>query len=229
MDQPSNAADCELAVGGIFMEFRLARTNDRFIKALRLVAITALVGWWTPPGIRAEQGKLIECHWNTLPPLFGKQIVLLLPDGTHLGGEVREVMNDGLHLLIKSSSDPSTHPRGITWIPRAHIHEIEVRKKVRAWKSPEESILARWGMFLGGYLGAVRLGLARESEAGVYTGLIAGGAAGAYAGGKIAGALDPREDVNVIRILRNAVDYSVKSSPDTGPMFGQLSTGSTIP
>jgi hypothetical protein len=211
------------------MEFRMARTNDPFIKALRFVAITALVGWWAPSSIRAEEGKLIECHWNTLPPLFGKQIVLLLPDGTHLGGEVREVMNDGLHLLIKSSSDPLTHPRGITWIPRAHIHEIEVRKKVREWKSPEKSVLSRWGMFLGGYLGAVNLGFRTESNYGVFAGLLGGGAAGAYVGGKIAGVLDPREDVDVIRILRDAVDYSVKSPPDTGPMFGQLSSSSTIP
>ncbi len=170
--------------------------------------------------MQAASGRLIECYWNNMPPLVGKQISLLLPDGTHVGGAVMHVMDDGLRLSIKRSSDPFTHPQGVAWIPSAHIRDIEVRKKVAEWKSPDESELSMMGLVVGAYLGGVYGYSRRESEFGVYSGLILGGAAGTYLGGKLAGAIHPREDVDVIRIIRPASGSASMGKPPAIPDGG---------
>lgn len=208
---------------------QVKRFDGTFTQALRWIGLLGLLAFCAPATMQAETGRLIECHWNSLPPLIGKQIVLLLPDGTHVGGEVREVMNDGLHLAIKSSSDPLTHPRGVTWMPRVHIREIEVRKKVREWKTPDESYLAKWGKIMGGIYGAKYGAFRTESERGLLAGMFAGGAAGAYVGGKISGAINPREDVDVIRVLPDPPGESTGKLHDSGPLFGETATAAKPP
>jgi hypothetical protein len=65
--------------------------------------------------------------WNELGPrITGKKVALVLPDGTHVEGKVRNAEAAGLRIKISKTSDRRALPKGLQLIPRRSISVIRV-------------------------------------------------------------------------------------------------------
>ncbi len=164
----------------------------------QLVAALGAVLWMCPAVTAAGSGPE-AVRWNELGArVGGNKVALVLPDGTHLEGRVREVEPGGLRLRVSKTSDRKVIRKGEQLIPRASVTLLRVT---------EYRKLGRLLTTVGA-LGAAAAIVASQSID-VYEGpmviavpaVIAGGMVGVGVGGYYTGkALDKR--VTEIRIER---------------------------
>ena len=118
----------------------------------------------------AESGP-IELKWRELSfHIQGRDIGLVLPDGTSLNGEVEAVREDALVLNVKSTSAAAAHPKGNAVIPRDSVSMLSVKETRGKWgRKIGVALGSITGATLGGYVAATN---ANSSAAGLSTFLV---------------------------------------------------------
>jgi hypothetical protein len=144
----------------------------------------------------AESGP-IELKWSELSfHIQGRDIQLVLPDGTSMGGMVEAVREDALVLNVKSTSAAATHPKGNAAIPRDTVKMLSLKETSGKWgRAIGVSLGSITGLTLGGYVAATR---ANSPGAGLSTFLVITGA-GTLAGYFLGRSADRR--VKHIRVV----------------------------
>jgi hypothetical protein len=144
----------------------------------------------------AESGP-IELRWSELSlHIQGRDIQLVLPDGTSLNGEVEAVREDALVLNVKNTSAAAAHPKGNAVIPRDSVSLLLLKESRARWgRTIGVSLGSITGATLGGYVAATH---ANSSAAGLST-FLAVTAAGTLAGYFLGKSADRR--VKHIRVV----------------------------
>jgi hypothetical protein len=86
------------------------------------------------PGQMAAKTKELQLRWEDLAPLIvGKQIELLLPDGTFLYGKARGVGDEKL-LIDVEASNATNHPKGQVEVARSLVDKLVLTRKTIRWR-----------------------------------------------------------------------------------------------
>lgn len=105
----------------------------------------------------AAKNNQADVRWNELAPLIvGHHVVIPLPGGVTVQGEVLSVRDDALPLDIRKTTDAQRFPKGQVLIPRTAVSEIWVTEHRGAG-----------GRILGPLIGAL-LGVVAGAEAAVH-------------------------------------------------------------
>lgn len=65
--------------------------------------------------VRGAKPGPVQLQWNELGPrMTNRKIAFVLPDGTHVDGQLG-VESEGLRLNVTKSSNPHAQPKGSTW------------------------------------------------------------------------------------------------------------------
>ena len=81
----------------------------------------------------------VELKWSELSShILGREIELVLPEGSRVKGEVEAIRGDELVLDIRNTSNSKAHPKGNATIPRTSVGELSVKELRGKWD-------ARWG------------------------------------------------------------------------------------
>ena len=144
----------------------------------------------------AESGP-IELKWSELSfHIQGRDIEIVLPDGTSLRGMVEAVREDALVLNVKKTSAASAHPKGNAAIPRDSVNMLSLRESSAKWgRAIGVSLGTITGITLGGYVAATHT---NSPGAGLSTFLVVTGA-GTLAGYFLGKSADRR--VKHIRVV----------------------------
>ncbi len=87
----------------------------------------------TPLAAIAES-RPIELKWSELGSrIQGRDIDLVLPDGTALRGEVETVREGELVLNVKKTSNSRTQPKGNAVIPRTSVSILSLQESRGKW------------------------------------------------------------------------------------------------
>ena len=77
--------------------------------------------------LRAGAPLRADARWSELAPrVVGRQVALVLPEGTRVEGRVRAVEPDGLRLKVSKTSDRRVLARGERVIPRQAVSVLRV-------------------------------------------------------------------------------------------------------
>jgi hypothetical protein len=92
--------------------------------------VVLITGLLSIPSIALAAGTdEIELPWSEIAALVGHQkVALLLPDGARIEGQVLAVEPDALVLDINKSSDPRSHPRMQSSIPRSAVSVLQLNQ-----------------------------------------------------------------------------------------------------
>ena len=144
----------------------------------------------------AESGP-VELKWSELSfHIQGRDIGLVLPDGTSLNGEVEAVREDALVLNVKSTSAAAAHPKGNAVIARDSVGVLSLKESRAKWgRTIGVALGSITGATLGGYVAGTH---ANSPGAGVSTFLVIT-AAGTLAGYFLGKSADRR--VKHIRVV----------------------------
>ncbi len=121
------------------------------------------------------ESRPIELKWSELGSrIQGRDVGLVLPDGTALRGEVEAVREDALVLNVKKTSNSKAQPKGNALIPRTSVTVLSLQESRGKWgRSVGVTLGALTGMVLGGYVAATNT---RSASAGLSTFLALSGA-----------------------------------------------------
>ena len=144
----------------------------------------------------AESGP-IELKWSELSfHIQGRDIGLVLPDGTSLNGEVEAVREDALVLNVKNTSAAAAHPRGNAVIPKDSVNVLTIKESRGRWgRKIGVALGSITGVTLGGYVAGTH---ANSAAAGLSTFLVITGA-GTLAGYFLGKSADRR--VKQVRVV----------------------------
>ena len=131
---------------------------------------------------------------------------MVLPDGTHIEGAVRQVKPDALDIHVTRTSNRQTHPKGDATIPRESLSVVDVRSP--RWKGKLIGTLVP----IGAGAAILAAGIAQDQGLdAVYEIAAAGGltiAIGAPAGFFVGRAVDRRfEQFVIVREPRSGADH----------------------
>ena len=75
------------------------------------------------------EARQVQLPWNELGPrITGQKVALVLPNGIHIEGKVRNVETDALRLDVKKTSDRELLPKGERLIPRESVSLLRVTR-----------------------------------------------------------------------------------------------------
>src|SRR5688572_26487843 len=107
-------------------------------------------------GVQQNQNpriKTISLQWEDLAPLVaGREVEIVLPDGTKLKGAVYAVRPDSLILDVKKTSNKRAYPKGQQFVERASISSLDLRNKTIRWRVIATIAGTLVGFFTGGYV-----------------------------------------------------------------------------
>jgi hypothetical protein len=168
--------------------------NRRLVAAL---AASLCIGHGT---LWAAGPRRVALKWSELAPrITDRKIALVLPDGTHVEGKVRNVVTSGLELRVSKTSDRKVIRKGEQLIPRGSVSVLRVTE----YRKLGRILLATGAL-------AATAGIVAAKYPDVYEGpaliavpaVVAGGMVGVAAGSYYAGKrIDKR--VTEIRIARD--------------------------
>jgi hypothetical protein len=143
-------------------------THRSVLAILLAVALAA-------PFAASAESRPIELQWSELGSrLQGRDIELVLPDGTALRGEVEAIREDTLVLNVKKTSNSKAHPKGNALIPRTSVTLLSLNESRGRWgRTVGVTLGTLTGMALGGYVAAADT---RSAAAGLSTFLALSGA-----------------------------------------------------
>ena len=94
---------------------------------LRLLAAAGFLLLGGESLLRCEEPRRLQLPWNELGPrITGHKVALVLPNGTHIEGKVRDVEPNALHLKVSKTSDRELLPKGERLIPRQSVSLMRV-------------------------------------------------------------------------------------------------------
>jgi len=110
-------------------------------------AVVLLLALVSAPTAFADQSPL-RVKWDGLGIVVGKTVAVNMPDGTVVSGRATAVEPDNLQVQVNRSSNPAAWPKGLTRVPRATLHTIEMRTKTARFR-----IIGTIVGFVGGAVG----------------------------------------------------------------------------
>ena len=158
--------------------------------------------------------RQLQLPWNELGPrITGHKVALVLPNGVHIEGKVRNVETGALRLKVSKTSDRDLLPTGERLIPRESVSLLRVTEYRKLGR-----ILVTSGALAiaGGIVAANYPDLYEGAVIVVVPAVIAGGLVGVGVGGYYAGKrLD--KTVTEIRVLPDQGSASTPSFPALRP------------
>lgn len=105
--------------------------------------------------------KTISLQWEDLAPLVaGREVEIVLSDGTKVRGDVYAVQEDRLVMDVKKTSNKRVYPKGQQSIERASIPSLNLRNKTIRWR-----VIATTAGIVVGAFAAILTYCATDSEA----------------------------------------------------------------
>lgn len=87
------------------------------------------------PGEARAGAKNRRCHWSDLEErIRGKNISLVLPDGTSVSGKALGVTPEHLTLDVRKTSNSAVQPKGTGTIPAQSVSVLQVDKTGKKWR-----------------------------------------------------------------------------------------------
>ena len=160
------------------------------------VLLAVLLVWTQTPAQSAEERTretAMEVSWQGLPGVVaGKKVMLIMPDGAELRGDVLAVESSQLVLNVKKTSDKRSHPKGRTEIPRASVTTLSFSSGGHGW-----SIAGATIGLLGGCAIAAPVAVYSENEDGSASAATVAIVAGAAVGGYFLGRSADRKTITI--------------------------------
>ncbi len=172
------------AFGGYDGKTMTSMTLTRLFPLFR-GAVVILLAWPQAAAPAANQERL-EVRWADLKQhVAGRNLEVVLPDATHVQGNVVDVSAAALEIEIRKTSNAQNYPKGRALIPRSSLKTLQFKQVRGRWRALGTAIGAAAGGAAGG-LASIPVSNEGNTEraAAITAGAVGAGAAVGFLAGR---------------------------------------------
>lgn len=125
----------------------------------RLLATFAILLLLGPPAFGGSHDER-QIGWNDLQLIVGRNVRIVMPDGTRIEGKAIAVEPDALTLDVNKTTNTTAFAKGKRLVPRAALQTFDISHPTHRWRIG--------GAALGGLLGMIGAGPLESKSSGGY-------------------------------------------------------------
>lgn len=95
----------------------------------------------------AEEAR--ELAWNELSLVIGKNLRILMPDGSRIEGRAISIEPDVFVIRVRKTADPAKYPKGNLSVSRASLKTFQMSTPTIRWRVLGTSVGAALGLVAG--------------------------------------------------------------------------------
>jgi hypothetical protein len=132
--------------------------------------LLVMLGWGTPPAV-AGSNQERRVTWDGLSEIIGKNVRVVMPDGSRIEGRAMELQPDALVVNIRKTANKAVYPKGKFLVARATLRALDVSRNTVLWRTTGvvagtvagvglfAALFERHGLSTGGAAGATYFAL----------------------------------------------------------------------
>jgi len=93
-----------------------------------------MLGWGTLPAVAASNQER-KVTWDGLSEIVGKNVRVVMPDGSRIEGRATELQADALVVNIRKTTNKAAFPKGKFLVARATLRALDVSRNTIYWRT----------------------------------------------------------------------------------------------
>jgi len=108
------------------------------------ICLLIMLSWGTLPAM-AGSNQERRVTWDGLSEIIGKNVRVVMPDGSRIEGRATQLQADALVVNIRKTTNTAAYPKGNFLVARATLRALDVSRNTAYWRVT--------GVVLGGAAG----------------------------------------------------------------------------